>query len=260
VDRSFGFNTAVGHAVRAIESIAVEAKCAPNGVGIVQLMGRHAGFIAAYSTLATDDVDLCLIPEVPFELDGPNGIFDHIQNVTKRQGYCVIVVAEGAGANILEKFETITDEGGNKKKSVSIGPFLKSAIADHFKSVGVAAAVKFNDPAYMIRSTCAAAEDRIYCLSLAQNAVHGAMAGLTNFSSGLVNNRSVYIPIEVITSSSPSYLNPRGRTWERVVSTTHQPDFSATQRNRRLLDVVDPDAPTKEMEPAEPEPPITSRL
>jgi 6-phosphofructokinase 1 len=125
IDRSFGFNTAVGHAVRAIESIAVEARCSPNGIGIVQLMGRNAGFISANATLAASEVDLCLIPEAPFELSGPNGILQHIESVIKRKSFCVIVVAEGAGEHLLSKETEYKDASGNKKSSVPIGFVLK---------------------------------------------------------------------------------------------------------------------------------------
>lgn len=224
IDRSFGFNTAVTYAVEAIKSVKTEAECSPNGIGIVQLMGRYAGYISSHACLASGNVDLCLIPEVPVKLDGPDGVLSHIHNVVTRKGHCVIVVAEGVGDVLLNQYGTVTDESGNSRKTMEIGVFLKERCEEYLQERGIKAAVKYNNPAYMIRSPPAMAADRIYCLALAQNAVHGAMAGYTNFTSGLVNNRSVMIPIPVITSSSPSYLNPFGRTWERVVSTTHQPN------------------------------------
>jgi len=223
IDRSFGFNTAVAEARRAIQSALVEASCSPNGLGIVQLMGRHAGYIAAHATLASRQVDLCLIPEVPFPLDGPNGVLALVEAVMARQGYGVIVVAEGAGADLLPTIGT--DESGNKKLP-EVGKFLQSEIAAHFARRKLDVSIKYHDPSYMIRSVPADASDAVYCMTLAQNAVHGAMAGFTGFTSGLVNNRTVLLPIPVITATSPSYLNPQGRTWERVVSLTHQPSLS----------------------------------
>jgi len=220
IDRSFGFNTAVAEARKAIQSAVVEASCAPNGLGIVQLMGRHAGYIAAHATLASRQVDLCLIPEIPFPLDGPTGVLSLTEGILKRQGYGVIVVAEGAGADLLQC--TGTDESGNKKLP-EIGKFLQAEIAKHFASKKLDVSIKYHDPSYMIRSISADAGDSVYCMTLAQNCVHGAMSGFTGFTSGLVNNRTVLIPISVITATSPSYLSPYGRTWERVISLTHQP-------------------------------------
>ena len=56
------------------------------------------------------------------------------------------------------------------------------------------------------------------------DAVHGCMAGFTGFSVGLVNKRSVYIPIPQLVSTSPRNMNPRGTTWGRVLALTGQPN------------------------------------
>ena len=221
IDRSFGFNTAVAEARKAIQSAVVEASCAPHGLGIVQLMGRHAGYISAHATLASRQVDLCLIPEVPFPLHGPLGVLSLVEEILDRQGYGVIVVAEGAGSDLFQQTDE-KDEGGNLKLP-EIGKFLQQHIAQHFKQRNKDVSIKYHDPSYMIRSVPADAGDSVYCMTLAQNAVHGCMAGFTGFTSGLVNNRTVLLPIPAITATSPSYLNPDGRTWERVVSLTHQP-------------------------------------
>ena len=221
IDRSFGFNTAVAEARKAIQSAVVEASCAPRGLGIVQLMGRHAGYISAHATLASRQVDLCLIPEVPFPLHGELGVLKLVEQIIDRQGYGVIVVAEGAGSDLFKESGE-TDESGNAKLP-EIGKYLQQHIQQHFKSLKKDVSIKYHDPSYMIRSVPADAGDSVYCMTLAQNAVHGCMAGYTGFTSGLVNNRTVMLPIPAITVTSPSYLNPDGRTWERVVSLTHQP-------------------------------------
>jgi 6-phosphofructokinase 1 len=234
IDRSFGFNTAIKHASTAILSAMVEAQCTPNGVGIVTLMGRHAGFIATNATLAAKNVDMCLIPEVDYSL---TEILEHVLAVVSRQGHCVMVVAEGAGENLLQDAPSITDESGNVKKVGSIGLYLKGQISAYCASRLPAeepVSIKYHDPSYMIRSTPAEAEDRVYCLQLAQNAVHGAMAGYTGFTSSQVNHRSVYVPISVITAASPSRLNPKGRTWERVLSITHQREPKKKQLASKL--------------------------
>lgn len=223
IDHSFGFNTAVQEATKAIKSVVVESVCFPNGIGIVKLMGRHAGYISCHATLASRQVDICLIPEVAFPMHGPHGLLRHVQRVLKRQGYVVIVIAEGAGSDLLAS-STETDAGGNKKLP-DVGSWLKNEIQSYFKKEKTEVNIKYVDPSYMIRSVPADAPDSIYCLNLAHNAVHGAMAGYTGFTSALVNNRTVMLPISVITSTSPSYLNPSGRTWERVVSLTQQPNW-----------------------------------
>ncbi|GLE09178.1 hypothetical protein PINS_up020769 [Pythium insidiosum] len=150
LDRSFGFNTAVEEAQRAIRSAKTEAKCVPNGIGIVKLMGRSAGFIAAHATLSSGDVNLCLVPEVPIELHGPRSCLDHLERVIEEKGHGVVVVAEGAGEELLGT-SSIVDAGGNKKLP-PIGEFMKHQIQDHFKKKGKDVTVKYIDPSYMIRS------------------------------------------------------------------------------------------------------------
>lgn len=222
IDRSFGFTTSVEAAQAAIISAKTEAKCnLPNGIGIVKLMGRSAGFIASHACLASGDVDLCLVPEFDIELEGETGCLPYIFRRVQEQGHAVIVVAEGAGEDLLGR-NTATDAGGNRKLP-PIGEFLKKVIADYFTKQGVEATVKYIDPSYMIRSVPANASDSLYCMLLAQNAVHGAMAGYTAFSVGLVNNRVVYIPIPRLVATSPRVMDPVGRTWERVLAATGQP-------------------------------------
>lgn len=223
IDRSFGFASAVEASQGAIRSAKTEAVCnLPNGIGIVKLMGRSAGFIAVHATMASGDVDLCLVPEVPTVLDGENGCLPHLKRCVREKGYAVVIVAEGAGEEILGSSEEM-DASGNKKLP-KIGEFMKKQIEDYFQSFGEVATVKYIDPSYMIRSIPANASDALYCMQLGQNAVHGAMAGYTGFSVGLCNNRMVLLPIPELVSTSPRAMNPRGRTWERVLAVTRQPN------------------------------------
>jgi 6-phosphofructokinase 1 len=192
------------------------------GIGIVKLMGRSAGFIAAHATMASSDVDLCLVPEVPVVLEGENGCLPHLMRRVEEQGYAVVVVAEGAGEELLGA-STETDASGNKKLP-AIGEFMKSAITEYFSRHGKVATVKYIDPSYTVRSVPANAADSLYCMQLAQNAVHGAFAGFTGFTVGLCNNRMVFLPIPELVATSPRSMNPRGRTWERVLALTRQPN------------------------------------
>lgn len=223
IDRSFGFDSAVEAAQDAVRSASTEAMCnLPNGIGIVKLMGRHAGFIAAHATLASGDVDLCLVPEVPIELEGTYGVLPHLERVLKVKGRAVVIVAEGAGEELCAAATTV-DAGGNKALP-EIGPFIKARINEHFKAIGVPVSVKYVDPSYMIRSVPANASDSLLCMLLAQGAVHGSMAGHTCFTTGVVNNRTVYLPIPALVDYSPRGLKRGGRTWERIISVTGQPN------------------------------------
>lgn len=133
---------AVSEATRAIEAARTEASCnMPNGIGVVKLMGRSAGFLAAYATLASQDVDLCLVPEVPIVLDGPSGLLPHLERVVDQKGHAVVVVAEGAGEEVLGASAEV-DAGGNRKLP-PIGTWLKDRITAHFKSLDREATIKY---------------------------------------------------------------------------------------------------------------------
>jgi 6-phosphofructokinase 1 len=235
IDRSFGFETAYSEAQQAIRSAKTEAASALNGLGIGKLRGRHAGFIAAHAAMASGDVDLCLIPEVPVVFTGPASFGAHVLAVMRRKGHAVVVVAEGAGEKeiLAEQRAAATaasaaggacfDAGGNALLP-EVGPWLKAKLSAYLTERGCRPICKYIDPSYMIRSVAAHAADAEYCMLLGQNAVHGAMAGFTGFSTGLVNNRMAYIPISAITANSPRKMNARGRTYERLLQITRQPD------------------------------------
>lgn len=224
LDRSFGFETAVDQAQAAITAAKVEAMCNfPNGIGIVKLMGRSTGYIAAFATLASGDVDLCLIPEVPIQLEGERGCLPHLKRRLAEKGHAVVVVAEGAGEDLLQSRSTETDASGNKKLP-PIGLFLKDKIEEFFSQEKIPVSVKYIDPSYMIRSVPPNSADSRYCAQVGQNAVHGAMHGFTRFTVGLCNNRICYLPIPAMVEGSPRGMRQQGRTWERVLSLTLQPN------------------------------------
>lgn len=199
IDKSFGFDTAVEEAQRPIKCAKIEAKSAINGIGLVKLMGRHSGQIAMFATLASRDVDCCLIPEVKFELEGKSGLFQYIDDKLKTKKHMVIVVAEGAGVELMERELSHQgyDASGNKKLN-DIGLWLKSKINAEFKKQGREINLKVIDPTYEIRSVPANASDNLHCSLLAQSAVHGAMHGFSGFCVGLINTHFVLIPMEEI--------------------------------------------------------------
>ncbi|XP_042060131.1 ATP-dependent 6-phosphofructokinase 6-like isoform X1 [Salvia splendens] len=223
IDRSFGFDTAVEEAQRAINAAHVEADSAENGIGMVKLMGRYSGFIAMHATLASRDVDCCLIPESPFYLEGKGGLFEYIEKKLKENGHMVIVVAEGAGQELLVT-KNEEDASGNKLLQ-DVGLWLAQRIKEHFaKQTTMPVTLKYIDPTYMIRAIPSNASDNVYCTLLAQSAVHGAMAGYTGFTSGLVNGRHTYIPFNRIIEKQNKVVIT-DRMWARLLSSTNQPSF-----------------------------------
>lgn len=220
VARTFGFDTAVGTAVESIRAAHVEATNAINGVGIVKLMGRHSGFVAANAALATADANFVLVPEVPFELEGPNGFLAALEARLERRGHVLVVVAEGAGQDLLDS-EAGTDASGNAKLG-DIGIFLKGKIGEHLSSRSIEHTVKYIDPSYTIRSVPANPNDCIFCGFLGQHAAHAGMAGKTGLLIGVWNNLFIHVPIELAVKKRKQ-IDPQGILWTSVLESTGQP-------------------------------------
>lgn len=220
IQKSFGFDTAVVKAAESVAAAHMEAHSQINGIGLVKLMGRESGFIATHTAIASHEANFVLIPEVPFELDGPNGFLHHLEDRLRRRHHAVIVVAEGAGQDLLESSGG-TDDSGNKKLS-DIGVFLRDKMAAYFKSIGLHINLKYIDPSYQIRSAPAAPIDSIYCERLGNNAVHAAMAGKTKLIIGLAHTKFVHLPIKVVTSKR-NYVNPESSLWRDCMDATGQP-------------------------------------
>jgi 6-phosphofructokinase 1 len=220
VQVSFGFQTAVSKAVDAVASAHIEAVCALNGIGLVKVMGRQSGFIAAGTALAINDVNFVLVPEVPFELDGNNGLLNHLDNRLKLRGHAVILVAEGAGQNLLERKDAV-DASGNIKLT-DIGVYLKQRIEQYFRNKDIEINLKYIDPSYIIRAAPANPNDSVYCERLGSNAVHAAMSGKTALLIGLLHNRFVHIPMRIAVSRR-NCIDPDGDLWRDVIDATGQP-------------------------------------
>lgn len=221
IDQSFGFQTAFAKAAESIGAAHAEATSAPGGVGIVRLMGRHSGFIACYATLAKSDADVVLIPEQPFALDGENGLLEHILHRVEERGHSVVVVAEGAGQELITDRPSGADASGNRKLH-DIGPLLSRRITDHFAARGVELNLKYIDPSYVIRSVPANPYDSVYTIRLAHAAVHAAMSGRTEMVVGRWRRRFIHIPIGVAISQR-NQVDPAGDLWMSVLEATGQP-------------------------------------
>ncbi|MGD8377718.1 MAG: ATP-dependent 6-phosphofructokinase [Acidobacteriota bacterium] len=222
--RSFGFDTAVQAATGVIRNAHVEAQGFYDGIALVRLMGRQSGFIAAHATLATSDVNFCLVPEVPFDLEGPGGFLEALEARLEARDHAVIVAAEGAGQELIFPDGTPDHDASGNVRLGDIGIFLRDRIRAHLAARGVEAPVRYIDPSYLIRSQPANALDAQLCLVLGQHAVHAAMAGRTNLFIGIWNQRMTHVPIP-LGIAERKRLRPDGDTWQRVLEATGQPDF-----------------------------------
>ena len=221
VGRSFGFETAVAEAANVIRNAHVEAKGTSGGIGLVKLMGRDSGFIAAYASTANPVVNFCLVPEMAFELEGPRGLLTALENRFKAgKTHAVIVVAEGAGQDLILGEPERRDASGNILKK-DIGEFLKQKISAHFKEKGVVSSVKYFDPSYTIRSVPARGTDAIRCYMLARNAVHAAMAGRTNCVVGNLGESYALVPIKLATIERQK-ISLKSDLWRSVMDATGQ--------------------------------------
>ncbi len=217
VQQSFGFETAVTESRPSLYSAHAEAVGARNGIGLVKLMGRESGFIAAYATLAYSEVNFCLVPEVQFTLDV---FLKALKSRLENRGHALIVVGEGAGQYLMaEKHER--DASGNIRFE-DVGLFLKDQITGYFKKIGMEINLKYIDPSYTIRSMPANARDSAFCLLLGHNAVHAGMAGRTNMLVGFWNHAFTHLPISLAVSQRKK-IAPDGRLWSNVIESTGQP-------------------------------------
>jgi 6-phosphofructokinase 1 len=221
VRRSFGFETAVDIACEAVHAAHAEAIGVRNGVGLVKLMGRESGYIAANSALATGHANFCLVPEVAFKVEGTNGLYELLKARLARRGHALIVVAEGAGQHYFSGSERPRDASGNVKLG-DIGVFLKERLQTLFKDAGNPVSVKYIDPSYIIRAAPANPADQMFCTKMAQYAVHAAMAGKTGLLIGYWHGRMTHVPMQAL-GQDKQRINPDGELWQNVIETTGQP-------------------------------------
>jgi 6-phosphofructokinase 1 len=223
IDRSFGFETAFSAAVDVIQSAHIEATGARNGIGVVKLMGRHSGFIACHAALASTDVDVVLIPELAFSLEGKGGLLSFLEERLEAESHALIVVAEGAGQEHCANGSgpPSTDRSGNAKLA-DIGVVLRDRIVRHFQSKRMDVTLKYIDPSYHIRSVPASPADSVFCWNMARNAVHAAMAGNTNMLIGRWHGRFVHVPMPLATRFRKQ-VDVTGDLWSSVLESTRQP-------------------------------------
>lgn len=221
VARTFGYLTALEESCRVIEAAHTEARSVHNGVALVKLMGRHAGFIAAGATIANQDVNFTLIPEVPFALDGPGGFLAALKRRILERNHAVVVVAEGAGQDLFPDAPQRRDASGNIKLN-DIGLFLAKAIETYFAEQRIPMTLRYFDPGYQIRSRPANCEDAVLCDQFARKAVHAAMAGKTGLVIGFLHNVFIHVPTDLIVSYVKR-LDLEGPIWQAALAATRQP-------------------------------------
>jgi len=219
--RSFGYGTALERAKEVIDCAHMEARGALNGVGLVKLMGRESGFIAAGATLASQEVNFTLIPEVRFPMQGDDGFLTTLRHRILARSHAVVVVAEGAGQHLMGEARAERDASGNLKLH-DIGTWLQQQIQADFKAQGVPLNLKYIDPSYTIRSVPANSDDSLLCNAMGRNAVHAAMAGKTGLLIGMQHNILIHVPI-ALACSTQKRLSPEGETWRGVLEATGQP-------------------------------------
>ena len=222
IEKSFGFETAFTIATEILRGAHNEAKGAFNGIALVKLMGRESGFITANATLAVQEVNIALIPEVKFDMNGPTGFLEVLRKRLERKHHALIAVAEGAGQHLFNNEPVEKDASGNIKFK-DIGLYLKDSIKDFLKSRKIPHSIKYIDPSYIIRSSQAIADDSLFCNLLAQNAVHATMAGRTGFVVSYWNSRFTLLPIPVAVKDRKRILE-EGELWSNVIETTGQPN------------------------------------
>ena len=223
VEISFGYVTALEVASEVLRGAHVEAVGAPNGIGLVKLMGRSAGFIAAGASLASQDANFVLVPEVPFPLEGDGGLLDALERRISSRGHALVVVAEGAGQHLFTERRAETDASGNVRFE-DIGLYLKDRIKQHFKERDLSINLKYIDPSYVIRSVPANAWDRILTDRMGRAAVHAAMAGKTDAMVGYWNQEIVYVPISTAVAEKKR-MSLESDLWNAVLSSTRQPSW-----------------------------------
>jgi 6-phosphofructokinase 1 len=221
VASTFGYLTAVEEAAKILECAHTEARSVHNGVALVKLMGRHAGFIAAGATIANHEANFTLIPEVPFNLEGKNGLLAALKERIQKRQHAVVVVAEGAGQQLFEESSMDRDASGNIKLQ-DIGSFLCKRIESYFRAANIPIGMRYFDPSYSIRSRRANAADSILCDLYARNAVHAGMAGKTGLVIGYLHDSFIHIPIEMLVGKTKQ-IDPEGTLWAAVLATTGQP-------------------------------------
>ncbi len=220
IEKSFGFETAVAMTGRFATGANAEAKGAYNGIGLVKVMGRDSGFIAAYATLANSYINYCLVPERKFTLEGtgPDALLPHLLERMKRKQHAVMIVAEGAGQELFEKLSELRDASGNLLHN-DIGILLKDKIKEYFKANNTEVNVKYFDPSYAIRSCPCHGADAVFCAMLAQNAVHAAMSGRTDMVVGYWAANFTHVPTSLATRERKK-IDLASQLWTSVKSTT----------------------------------------
>ncbi len=228
IDKSFGLESAIQESVRTIRAANVEANCNLNGIGLVKLFGRSSGFVAMLATLAARDVNICLIPEIPFNLYGEGGLLDFIFRRIEVKEHCVIVVSDGA------RFSVKDYKPANNRPIDDIGLLIKKEIIEKSEELGIEVNLKYMDPTYVVRAVPANEYDCNLCAKLAESAVHCAFAGYTNFSVGMINNKPCMIPLEKMCGKNQRKILYNSEDYLMLLASTGQPSFYPEENKNEI--------------------------
>ncbi|MFC1493255.1 ATP-dependent 6-phosphofructokinase [candidate division KSB1 bacterium] len=232
--KTFGFSTAVEKASEVLDCAHVEAQGAPHGISLVKVMGRDSGFIASAATLASQEVNFTLIPEISFELEGEKGFLNALHERLLSRKHAVVVVAEGAGQDLIRGGNLGEDASGNVRYK-DIGLFLKDKILEYFKEKDFPVTLKYIDPSYIIRSVAANGDDSLFCNSLGRAAVHAGMSGKTDMLVGIWHNSFINVPISLCVRERKK-IDPESAMWQGVLESTGQPHyFRNDNKNKKKI-------------------------
>lgn len=225
IDKTFGMETAFSKASEVIQAAHIEAKAARNGIGIVKLMGRESGFIAAHATIASNEVNFCLIPEMNFKLNGPNGFFEILKNRILNRGHAVIVIAEGVAAHFMKDPKQISKDASGNLQYEDIGLFFKHEIQTFMADQQIPVTIKYIDPSYLVRSCGPTPNDAIFCAQLGQMAVHAGMSGHTGLVIGYHHGQFTHLPMS-LTTQERKHVDLESSLWLSVLESTGQPNLA----------------------------------
>jgi len=126
-DLTFGFSTAVQIATESFDKLVTTAE-SHHRVMIMEVMGRHAGWIALHTAIA-GGAEICLIPEIPYDLDKILAKIN--KRYIKGRGFVNIVIAEGAiPRNGTVVGRRAADLGDQHIKLGGIGNYLRMELEE----------------------------------------------------------------------------------------------------------------------------------
>jgi 6-phosphofructokinase 1 len=198
---TFGFDTAVGVVAEACNRLITTAE-SHHRLMIVEVMGRHSGFIALHGAIA-GSAAVALIPEIPYRIEP---ISDLIGNRNlRRRPYTLIVIAEGAkragGTVVLDRART---ESTGREHLGGAGALLAEALHDR-----VPHEIRHVSLGHLQRGGTPTPFDRVLGTRMGVEAVRAIASGARGVFTAVKENRIVLAPISEA-AGKVRYVDPQG--------------------------------------------------